>query len=111
VVRAQDGGGKVEIDDAATDETTILKQLTWHYVIQRSDLATLQHGQQRMIQELFEVFFLKIQERKWKYFPEGFGQLIQDNPDVNAARWTADYISGLTERQVRRLYQRITGRD
>jgi dGTPase len=88
-----------------------MKELTWHYVIQRSELAGLQHGQRRMIQELFEVFFSKIQEKKWEYLPEGFGQLIQENPSVNPARWTADYISGLTERQVRRFYQRITGQN
>ena len=107
----RDRGCAIRIDDAATDQTTILKELTWHYVIQRSDLTTLQHGQLRMIKKLFKMFFSKIEQKKWEYFPEGFGQLIQDNPHVTPARWTADYISGLTERQVRRLYQRITGQN
>jgi dGTPase len=109
VQSTEDGRLTVKIDDSATAQTTILKQLTWDYVIQRSELATLQHGQRRMIRELFEVFVSSIEKRRWEYFPEGFVQLIETNSQVSAARWTADYISGLTERQVRRLYQRVTG--
>jgi dGTPase len=111
LTRDRECGWKIEIDKTAAVQTTILKQLTWDYVIQRSDLATLQHGQRRMIRELFEVFLSKIQSENWQYFPEGFSQLIMANTQVKPARWTADYISGLTERQVWRLYRRITGQN
>jgi dGTPase len=100
----------IEIEDAAKAQTTILKQLTWDYVIQRSDLATIQHGQRLMIRELFDVFHSRIIHGKLEYFPEGFAQLIERNQAISPARWTADYISGLTERQVTRLHQRLTGK-
>jgi dGTPase len=70
----------------------------------------MQHGQRKMISELFEVFHSKIVRGKLEYFPEGYAQLIERNHAISAARWTADYISGLTERQVSRLHQRLTGK-
>jgi dGTPase len=94
----------IEIGSAAGDQTTILKQLTWHYVIRRSDLATLQHGQKAMIQSLFNAYKVAIEKKKWELFPVGFAQLIRSNGQIPPARWAVDYISGLTERQVIELH-------
>jgi dGTP triphosphohydrolase len=102
-------GRCVEIGSTAGDQTTILKQLTWHYVIRRSDLATLQHGQKATIGALFDVYNAAIHEEKWELFPVGFAQLIRSSRGVPAARWAADYISGLTERQVIGLHRRLGG--
>ena len=85
----------------------MLKQLTWHYVIEHSDLATIQYGQRKMIRELFDVFFDAVSNDKLKLFPIGFEELIRSTPGVSPARWTADYISGLTEREVLRLHHRL----
>ena len=100
-------GRSVQINEAAVRQTTMLKQLTWHYVIEHSDLATIQYGQRKMIRELFEVFFGAIEKKKLKLFPIGFEELILSSPSVPSARWTADYISGLTEREVLRLHHRL----
>jgi dGTPase len=102
-------GRCVSIKEYALGQTTILKELTWHYVIKRSDLATLQHGQQKIIEELYTVFVAAIDQKRWELFPLGFSQLIRDSREVPAPRWAADYISGLTERQVVHLYRRIIG--
>ena len=104
-------GRCVEIGSTAGDQATILKQLTWHYVIRRSDLATLQYGQQAMIEVLFNVYADAIKAGKWELFPLGFAQLVRSNSNSNIsrARWAADYVSGLTERQVHDLYSRLRG--
>jgi dGTPase len=93
------------------EETDILKQLTWHYVIRRSDLATLQYGQKAMIKSLFDVYVDAIREEQLDLLPIGFAQLIQESQfqNIEPERWAADYISGLTERQVAELYRRIHG--
>jgi dGTPase len=107
----KNSGRHVKIGEAAVRQTKILKQLTWHYVIRRSDLATAQHGQQQIIGALFEVFKEAIERKHWDLFPMGFSQLIRDNKDKNVspARWAADYISGLTERQVFELHRKLSG--
>jgi dGTPase len=103
-------GRCAEISAAAGDQATILKQLTWHYVIRRSDLATLQHGQQSIIEYLFEVYEKAIRTEKWELFPVGFAQLVQGGTTTSPGRWAADYLSGLTEKQVSYLYLRLKGR-
>jgi dGTP triphosphohydrolase len=75
-------GASVEIGQAERDQTTILKQLTWHYVIRRSDLATSQHGQRKMIESLFMVFKNAIEAERWELFPLGFSPLIRANLEI-----------------------------
>ena len=100
-------GRSVKIKDSAILQTDILKEITRQYVIEHSDLATIQYGQRKMIRELFQIFHDAIESKQYNLFPIGFQELIRDAPGVPAARWTADYISGLTERQVLRLHQRL----
>jgi dGTPase len=45
----------VRIESVPEREITMLKQLTWFYVIQRPSLAAQQKGQRRVIRELFEI--------------------------------------------------------
>ena len=47
----------VEIDPQYEQQVTMLKELTWHYIINAPALATQQHGQRKMIRSLFECFF------------------------------------------------------
>ncbi len=75
------------------------RELTWRYVILHSDLATIQHGQRKAIEVLFEVFLDAI--NRGKYQPSSCLKvslrLIKVSQNVPPARWAADYISGLTE--------------
>jgi len=50
-----------------------------------------------------------IQTEQWELFPPGFAQLVRQNKDIPAVRWVADYISGLTERQVFEVHRRLSG--
>lgn len=102
-------GKAVKIDERAEAQTTILKELTWHYVILNNDLATIQFGQRKMIRDLFGVYLDAAEHEKFDLFPPGFGALMKGVKDVSPKRWTADFISGLTERELTRLHCRLVG--
>jgi dGTPase len=101
-------GRCAEIKELAKKQTTILKELTWRYVILHNDLATIQHGQRKAIQVLFEVFVDAINREQYQLLPKNFAELIKASKDVPSARWAADYISGLTERDLSKLHHRLT---
>jgi dGTPase len=101
-------GRCAEIKDLARKQTTVLKELTWRYVILDNDLATIQHGQRKAIQLLFEVFVDAIERERFQLLPKSFAELIKSSKDVPPARWAADYISSLTERDLSRLHHRLT---
>ena len=102
------GSRVVRISPELKNQTRILKQLTWHYVICHSDLATVQYGQRRMIRDLFEVYRDAATRDKLDLFPIGFAEMIrEDKNNTPAERWAADFISGLTEQEVHRLHRRL----
>jgi dGTPase len=101
-------GRCAEAKELARKQTTILKELTWRYVILHNDLATIQHGQRKAIQVLFEVFVDAIKRERFQLLPKNFAELIMASKDVPPARWAADYISSLTERELSKLHQRLT---
>lgn len=96
-------------------EVKILKELTWHYVIEGPHLATQQHGQRRIIRELFDVYYSAISERRWWLLPIGFRAVVESaynetaDEALEAARLTADLIAGFSEQEAVMLHQRITG--
>jgi len=101
-------GRCADIKEYARKQTTILKELTWRYVILHNDLATIQHGQRNAIKVLFGVFVDAIKAEKYQLLPKGFAGIIKGSQGVPAARWAADYISSLTERELSKLYHRLT---
>lgn len=103
-------GRFARVDPKATNLVKILQELTWAYVIQSPDLALIQHGQRKMIATLFEIHYENAMKRGWCMFPAGSSKNSEEEPGTMYARLVADYISGLTERQVDRIYRKITGR-
>jgi len=107
---ASDPRGRwVAIDPEAKRQTDMLRQLTWDYVILNSDLRSIQYGQERMIGDLFKVCVDRIVASDFAFFPRGFSELIraEEPRTTSPARWAADFISGLTEREVYRLHERL----
>lgn len=110
------GNWRVKIDSGFKDEVVMLKELTWQYVILNPALATQQHGQRRVIRELFEVFMEAASSTKrWVMFPasyvEELGRIEREGQDKEAqrARLVVDFIASMTEQQALRMHQRITG--
>ncbi|MGZ4508866.1 MAG: deoxyguanosinetriphosphate triphosphohydrolase family protein [Blastococcus sp.] len=105
-------------------EVEMLKQLTWYYVIHDPGLATMQEGQERVLEELFDALmeWIPKAEAGARYrLPTGLRELrafaleeegVRAYPSETAqrARAVADYVSSLTERQVEDLHSRLTGR-
>lgn len=91
-------------------EIAMLKQLTWHYVILNTELATVQFGQRRMIATLFDILFEAAEKGTtkafhWKLFPRRFEESLAESVNREArARITADYIGSMTEKEVEDLY-------
>lgn len=87
----------------------ILKQLTWHYVIEDPALATEQFGKRRVIRELFEILGNAASERKsWKMFPVPWQEQLEDKA-VSIRRTTADYIASMGEQRAVQLHAEFAG--
>ncbi|HVO53751.1 MAG TPA: hypothetical protein VMT37_04990 [Solirubrobacterales bacterium] len=111
-----DDPGKVElkIDEEMRQEVEALKLLVRVFVIRRPGLGVVQHGQERVITNLFEQYF-KASSRgnsgDRRLFPPGARERLEDAGDnVEArARVVIDLISGFTESSAIELHQRLTG--
>lgn len=90
--------------------------LTVVYVIRRPGLAVAQHGQKRVISDLFDYYFTasspnKDQGGDQRIFPPSAKAYLEaaDNEASKRARVVVDLISGLTETQATQLHQRLSG--
>jgi dGTPase len=106
----------LEISPRASMEIIILKQLTWHYVIDRASLATLQYGQRQMIRKLFNILVEEAQSAnnqsavRYSIFPEYFRELLhEDLNDEVRVRLVIDLIASMTEHQIIDMYHRLIG--
>lgn len=114
--RVEDAGGmiRVWVEDAIEQEVEALKMLVSVYVIRRPGLAVVQHGQQRIVRDLFEEYFDasgpgKAGDRR--IFPPGPRRALEqesDNP-AQRARTVIDLIAGLTEQTAIELHRRLFG--
>ncbi len=113
-----DASGKVRvrIDDTMEREVEALKMLVHVYVVRRPGLAVVQHGQKRVIADLFEFYFGasdpdRDQGGDRRLFPPGTLELLEAGTDEAAlrARIVTDLISGLTETTALELHQRLMG--
>lgn len=107
----------VEIDHQYRLEVKILKELTWEYVINNPALATQQYGQRKLISDLFGIFLDAASNSDFNIFPPMFSEYMRetlhtmngDDKKREIARTVSDYISGMAERQVIEIHQRLTG--
>lgn len=106
----------LSIDPRSQLEVAMLKQLIWHYMIERESLATQQYGQRRMIRTLFETFYddaratSAAHAKRYTLFPPYYRELLeQANNKTERARLVIDLIASMTEHQVVDTYQRLTG--
>lgn len=107
---------RVQIDEAIEREVAALKMLAHIYVIRRPGLAVVQHGQKRVIKDLFHFYLKASQSDPGKggdrrVFPPGARQILDAGTDEAGprARVVADLLSGLTETAALELHQRMIG--
>jgi dGTPase len=94
----------LEIPDDIKSEIAILKQITREYIITIPALAGQQHGQRKLLTELFEDLLIPGSE---KYLPRRIVHLLVAGP--SRARRVADCIAGLTESETIALHHRLRG--
>ena len=99
----------VDIDPQYEKQVTMLKELTWHYVINAPALATQQHGRRKVIRGLFESFFKAATQENFKVFPTYYQEKLRETSKKEKARLVIDLIAGMTERQCIEMYQTLTG--
>jgi dGTP triphosphohydrolase len=116
MVRNDSGKGAVvlSIDPEIVREVTALKMLVAVYVIHRPGLAVVQHGQQRLIKELFDFYFAACApDRNGNHhlLPPGAKERLEAGRHTSAtrARVVVDLISGLTETAAVQLHRRLCG--
>jgi dGTPase len=98
----------VEIEPESRKQVTMLKQLTWHYVILNDRLGTQQHGQRKLIRDLFQFHREAVKAGNLQLFPAPYREeLLADH--VHHSRVIADYIASMTEKQALKLYLRLAG--
>jgi dGTPase len=106
---------RIEIDRELRGEVDVLKSLVSYFVIEDAPLATVQHGQRRMIRELHEWHNeLAADSKQWRHFPPRYREWLreaQDAPetDRHITRIVTDYIASATEEQATTLYRRMGG--
>jgi dGTPase len=101
-------------EPALDREVSVLKRLTWHYVIDNPALATQQIGHKRIINDLFDVFADAATDRKrWLLFPWGYRERLISIADgeleEEPLRIAVDYIASMTEQQAIDMHRRIIG--
>ena len=118
-LRMPDEAGQrcVSVSRELSLEIKMLKELTWVYVINAPGLATQQHGQRRLIEDLFKILAESAEESNFDIFPTRFSERMTEALDKvtgeerrrEIARFVADYISGMTERQAIEIHSRLVG--
>jgi len=108
------GMAELAIDPDAKCEVEALKALVTVFVIRRPGLAVVQHGQERMIGDLFRWYFeasAPTEDGNRRLLPPGAKERLDksdDSPEARA-RVVVDFISGLTEATATQLHNRLSG--
>jgi dGTPase len=115
-------GSLLDIPDEHVMQVTMLKELTWQFVIKGKSLAGMQHGQRKVIETLFvilsDVAASNDPHGQWHVLParnRAAMEALKEKhgatkvPDVECARVAADAVSGMTDQQAVLMYQRLTG--
>ncbi len=85
-------------------QCAILQELPWHYMIRRRGLITLQHGQRRIVSNLFDAH---TDENCEQLFPPDRWE--DWNLHKTPLRVAADHIASLTEADAEALFARLSG--
>jgi dGTPase len=107
---------RLVIDRRRYLEVTALKLLVHVYVVRRPGLAVVQHGQTRVISDLFDFYFTASSPRAedggdHRLFPPGARERLANSSHTSTerARVVVDLLSGLTEEAAIQLHHRLAG--
>jgi dGTPase len=111
--------GVLAIREEFKHEVRMLKELTWHYVINNPALATQQYGQRKLIKDLFAIYSeiaYDSDKRDWYVFSastreqlDGLEQHSGKERKRRITRLIVDLIAGMTEKHLVDMHRRLTG--
>ena len=102
--------GLVAIQSEARREVDVLKDFIWQYVILNPEMAQLQAGQRRAVGLVFRESLDAAERGDAHFFPAAFrSRLTMGTSKTDMVRVAADYVSGLTERELWSVYTRLQG--
>jgi dGTPase len=95
----------------------VLRDLLWLFVIEHPRMATYQHGQRRIITDLFELHVAAVEAGDVAIFPRDLQPELEpllavsqsDGDRTSALRLVADHVGQLTDDGAARLHRRLTG--
>lgn len=110
-------GPIARIDPLARRQVDLLKQFTWHYIILNQDLALPQAGQRKAVRTVFRKLLLAARRRDLHLFPAAtqdslrWNQIMDSISGVKSieVRLVADYIAGMTEKELMRVFRAMEG--
>ncbi len=104
----------VDIDERLQSEVMMLKNLTRHFAISNPALASQQHGQRKIIRDLFDIFLDSLDQDRAILPLSCRDQLEQikgndEDAHIHKVRLVTDLIASMTEQQALRTYQKLIG--
>jgi dGTPase len=102
----------IAIIPEAQSEVLMLKELTWHYVIDSPTLVARQYGQRQVIRGLFVALMDAASRRRdWPIFDPDSQKGLEDaqGEERHHARLVADFIASMTEAEAVALHRRLLG--
>jgi len=115
-VTKENGQYVLKRNEAVDLEIEFLKRVFYHYLISNPRLTTMQHGQKRIIRELFKAFFDATGRKDVAtIIPGRFLDQYESLQNLSAkperARLACDIVSSFTDAQALTLYRRLNGND
>jgi dGTPase len=100
----------VEFEESDLDEVIILKQITRDYIIGSPSLIAQQHGQKRIIEDLYREITMHLDHKsEYPAFLPVRMRYLRAIAETNNARFVADCIASLSEREAIALHARLFG--
>lgn len=101
---------KLAIDDGLIRQVTVLKQLTWFYVINRPSLSIIQQGQTQVVRSLYEMYRQALADGDLHLLPPLFAERVDPKKGkTHEERVVIDLIAGMTETRAAEIYRQKTG--
>lgn len=113
IVHDADGVQRARVPDELRFLLKLSQRIVWEFVIRSPQLASQQHGQRRIVRELFSIYNDVIASdgrRAEDLLPRRFADQLHELTDASAGtRLAVDVVSSLTDLQACTLFARLTG--
>jgi dGTPase len=106
---ATEGGSFQPLTGDEARKLGVLKAMAWQWMIDRTDIATIQFGQRRMIQRIFEGYWRQpaMLPRRDEWLKVKGESAEEDGRWPEKVRLIRDHIAGMTDGYARDVYDQM----